>query len=116
MTAKLEDEQAMIIARNISRLISEYKMTQAELGKVVGVSESAVGKWLLGYNAPSMGSIQKIADYFHVNKSDILEDRDIIKSQKRKYLMDRIAKASDEQLRKLDKLWEIITEEDERNH
>lgn len=66
-------KQMKAISENLQILLKEHNMTQAELGAIVGVSESAVGKWILCRNAPSMGNIQKIANHFNLNKSDILE-------------------------------------------
>lgn len=68
------EEQSRIIARNLERLLSDNHMSQARLAEILGVSESAVGKWILRRNSPSMGNIQKIADYFNIPKSFILED------------------------------------------
>jgi len=67
-----KEEMARIIGDNILKLLSYRNMKQVDLAKVLGVSESAVGKWTLGKNFPNMGTIEKIADYFGVNKSDLL--------------------------------------------
>lgn len=67
-----KEELARIIGDNILDLLSCRNMKQVELAKILGVSESAVGKWTLGKNFPNMGTIEKIADYFGVNKSDLL--------------------------------------------
>lgn len=117
MTPKFSKaEQIKIIGKNIDRLLYNNRINQADLAKILNVSESAVGKWVLGKNAPSMGNIQKIADYFSVSMSSILEEQsENANSTHRKYLLDKIAKGTPEQLRKLDRLWDIIVEEDENN-
>lgn len=69
------EHQQRIISKNLSRLLAENDMNQADLANILGITESAVGKWILCHNAPSMANIQKIAKYFNISKSDILEDK-----------------------------------------
>lgn len=64
----------MGIGENIKRLREEYKLSQAELGRIAGVSDKAVSTWENGLKIPRMGAIQKIADHFGITKSDIIED------------------------------------------
>lgn len=64
----------MSIANNIKKLRTEHKLTQAEFGQIAGVTDKAVSTWENGTKEPRMGAIQKLADYFGVLKSDIIED------------------------------------------
>jgi len=64
----------MSIGQNIKILRDHFNITQEELAKIAGVSNKAVSTWESGRNEPRMGVIQKIADYFHLKKSDIIED------------------------------------------
>lgn len=110
------NEALNVIGNNIKRLLDNHGATQRDLAKAIGVHESAVGKWILGENGPKMGSVQKMADYFNVRISDILEEnppQDY--SPKKKYLMDRIAKADDRKIDKLNKLMELIEDEEADN-
>lgn len=61
------------ISNNLMRLLNDNNMTRTDLAKILNVSESTVGKWILKKSVPRMGIIEDIADYFNVNKSDILE-------------------------------------------
>ena len=70
-----EDNTSKIIAKNLKRLMDDRELSNVELSEIIGVSESTVGKWLLEKSIPRMGAIEKLADYFHINKSDLLEDR-----------------------------------------
>ena len=54
--------------------MQENNINQVELSKILGVSESTVGKWILCKAIPRMGVIQKLSDYFHVGKSYFLEE------------------------------------------
>lgn len=68
-----EGELKKLFSQRLSTLMSQKNINQAELSKLVGVSESTVGKWLLMKAIPRMGAIQKLADYFGVGKSYFLE-------------------------------------------
>ena len=55
-------------------LMHKRDINQSELAKILGVSESTVGKWILLKAIPRMGVIQKLADYFDIGKSYFLEE------------------------------------------
>jgi len=63
----------MDISQNIKRLREEYGITQAELAKIAGVTNKAVSMWEMGNSEPRMGAVQKIADYFGIKKSDVID-------------------------------------------
>lgn len=64
----------MSIRQNIIRLRQQHNITQEELAKIAGVSRGAVSQWEGGFSEPRMGAIQKIADYFNILKSNLIED------------------------------------------
>ena len=64
----------MSIAENIKRIRLEHGLSQAELGKIAGVSDKAVSTWELGIKVPRMGAVEKMATYFGIAKSVILDD------------------------------------------
>lgn len=64
----------MGISENIKILREKYGLSQKELGQIAGVSDKAVSTWEQGLKEPRMGAIQKLADYFCIRKSDIIED------------------------------------------
>lgn len=63
----------MAIGDNIKALRTQHGMTQLELGRIAGVSDKAVSSWESGLSIPRMGAIEKIASYFHVPKSIIID-------------------------------------------
>ena len=66
-----------LFSRRLHVLLTEKNMNQRELADVLGVTESTVGKWTLGKSMPrTIGTIQTIADYFHVNKNYLLDEAD----------------------------------------
>lgn len=64
----------MSIASNIKRLRVDAGLSQAELGKIAGVTDKAVSTWEAGLKTPRMGAVEKMAAYFGVAKSAILDD------------------------------------------
>lgn len=64
----------MGIRQNIIKLRELFDITQEQLAEIAGVSRGAVSQWEGGFSEPRMGSIQKIADHFHISKSNIIED------------------------------------------
>ena len=64
----------MSIADNIKTLRLKEKLSQAELGKIAGVTDKAVSTWESGLKIPRMGAVEKMAGYFGVPKSAILDD------------------------------------------
>lgn len=64
----------MSIAENIKRIRAEHGLSQAELGKIAGVSDKAVSTWELGLKTPRMGAVEKMANYFGITKSAIVDD------------------------------------------
>ena len=64
----------MGISENIKLLREQYGLSQKELGQIAGVSDKAVSTWEQGIKEPRIGAIQKIADHFGIQKSNIIED------------------------------------------
>lgn len=74
----------MSIGENIKKLRIKYDLTQAEIGKIAGVSDKAVSTWEKGTAEPRMGAVQKLADYFHIKKSELIDEQP--SQQPRKFL------------------------------
>ena len=66
----------MGIRENIVNLRKQHGLTQDELAKIAGVSRGAVSQWEGGFSEPRMGAVQRMADYFGIKKSDLIEDSD----------------------------------------
>jgi len=62
----------MGISERIKHLRDLHNLTQAELGRIAGVSDKAVSTWENGSAEPRMGAIQKMADYFGISKGWII--------------------------------------------
>lgn len=64
----------MSIGNNIKNLRLKYGLDQAQFGEIAGVTDKAVSSWEKEKSIPRMGAIEKIATYFEIKKSDIIED------------------------------------------
>lgn len=64
----------MSVADNIRRLRQKHGLTQKEFGAIAGVSDKAVSTWEKGLKDPRMGAVGKLAEYFGIPKSAILDD------------------------------------------
>ena len=71
----------MEFSEKIRFLRKKYNMSQAELGKQVGVSNRAVSKWENGAALPSTDTLLNVATVFGVNLNFFLKHDD---SEKRK--------------------------------
>lgn len=69
------DKQKEIFSKNLNSYISNSGKTQAEIAKNIGVSPQTFNTWCKGIAIPRMGKVQALADYFHINKSDLIEER-----------------------------------------
>jgi CYTH domain-containing protein/transcriptional regulator with XRE-family HTH domain len=59
----------------IYRLRTKFKISQSELGKLVGVSNKAVSKWETGVSKPGINIINKLSSVFRVSVEDLLNDK-----------------------------------------
>lgn len=61
-------------SRNLNYLINREKLTQREVAAALGVSISSISLWVTGKTIPRMDKIDKIAELFGVQRSDLLEN------------------------------------------
>lgn len=71
----MEDNSKDIFSKNLEYYMSKKRINNVELAQILNVSESTVGKWLLKKSFPRMGLVEKMAMYFGINKSQLLEER-----------------------------------------
>lgn len=63
----------MSVGNNIRHIRQTHDLTQEEFGKIADVSSMAVSQWENERAVPRMGAIQRIADYFGIPKSYIID-------------------------------------------
>ena len=65
-------EQRDIFSTNLTKLVGGSEKSQAEIAKSIGVSPQTFNSWVRANALPKMGKLQKIADYFGVNETDLI--------------------------------------------
>lgn len=63
----------MSIGKRIKQLRIEHDLSQIELGRIAGVTDKAVSTWEQDLKIPRMGAIEKMAAFFGVTKSYIID-------------------------------------------
>ena len=61
-----------IFKKNLNNLLNEYNKTQIELANYLGVSNTTINNYVKGYNTPRMDKIDKIAEFFGVDRSTLI--------------------------------------------
>ncbi|MDL2238147.1 helix-turn-helix domain-containing protein [Christensenellaceae bacterium OttesenSCG-928-K19] len=64
----------MSIGNNIKKLREKYGLSQKQIADIAGVSDKAVSTWENNLKEPRMGAVQKIADHFNLQKSNLIEE------------------------------------------
>lgn len=67
-------EQKQIFSKNLISYLEKNNKTQKEVAEVINVSPQTFNTWCQGIALPRMGKVQRLADYFNISKSDLLDD------------------------------------------
>lgn len=59
---------------NLKILRQKHNLSQKDIAEIVGKSDKAVSTWESGRRVPTMGTIEKLAAHFGLQKSSLLED------------------------------------------
>jgi len=70
-----EDRQRQIFSSNLRRFIDVSGKTQKEIADAIGVSQQIMNVWARGKAIPRMGKIQKLADFFGIEKSELIDEQ-----------------------------------------
>jgi len=70
-----ENEQRAVFSKNLNRYLSISEKNQKEVADAIGVSPQTFNTWCKGIALPRMSKVQLLADYFGVQKSDLLEEK-----------------------------------------
>ena len=68
-----DTEQKKIFAKNLLTLLEKNGKTQREVAASISVSPQTFNTWCQGIALPRMGKIQKLADYFNVDKTFLID-------------------------------------------
>lgn len=70
-----DDIYKKIFSKNLRNYMSLNNKNQNDLMKDLGLSSSTVSNWCTGLKLPRMDKVQMLADYFGINKSDLIEEK-----------------------------------------
>ena len=68
-----------IFARNLKRYVDNSGKTQKEIASAINISCGTFCDWMKCRSYPRMDKIQLLAEYFGIQKSDLVEDMNIIR-------------------------------------
>lgn len=70
-----DEQQKEIFSKNLIYYMELYDKKQREVAKAINVSPQTFNTWIVKKALPRMGKVQLLAEYFHINKSDLIEER-----------------------------------------
>lgn len=71
-----ETESRRVFQRRFNELLRNRNLTQKEIAAACGVSTSTVSTWSKGINMPRMDKLERLAAYFEIPASSLIETRD----------------------------------------
>lgn len=70
-----DEQQKRIFAKNLNYYITQNGKQQNEVAKELNINASTLNMWCNGNSLPGVGKIQRLADYFGIGKSDLLDEK-----------------------------------------
>lgn len=62
----------IVFGETVEKYMRKNNLTMKELGEKVGKGESTVSLWISGKSTPTMGTVQKLADYFGISTDELI--------------------------------------------
>lgn len=70
-----DEQQKKIFSQNLNYYISINGKLQNEVAKDLGINASTLNMWCNGNSFPGIRKIRRLADYFKIGKSDLLDEK-----------------------------------------
>ncbi|MCI8483464.1 MAG: helix-turn-helix transcriptional regulator [Lachnospiraceae bacterium] len=70
-----EDYYKSIFSKNLRYYMDLNEKTQVDLINDLGINKSSISTWCNGTRLPRMDKVDMLAKYFHINRSDLIEDK-----------------------------------------
>lgn len=70
-----EDYYKNIFSKNLRYYMELNGKTQIDLINDLGINKSAISTWCNGTRLPRMDKVDMLAKYFHINRSDLIEEK-----------------------------------------
>ena len=64
-----------VFARNLRMYMDRAGKTQRDMAEIVGVSTATFSEWINAKKYPRIDKIEKMAEYFGILKSDLIEEK-----------------------------------------
>ena len=106
-----------IFAKNLRYYLNKSGKTQKEVSKIIGVSAPTFHEWCAGKKTPRMDKVEKLANYFGILKSDLIEEKqkqstDDGLSMRKKAFMQKVQEMSDDQIARLEQILALVENTD----
>lgn len=69
-----DKEQKVVFAKNLQRYLYESGKTQKEVADIIHVNAPTFNSWVKGVSIPRMGKVQRLADYFGISVTDLIDE------------------------------------------
>ena len=79
-----------VFARNLSYYVAASGKTQRDVAAEIGVSAPTMSDWVNGKIFPRIDKIEMLANYFGVQKSDLIESREKDDATEKKKIMQKL--------------------------
>lgn len=70
-----DDIYKKIFSKNLNYYMQKFGKTQTDMINDLNINKSAISTWCNGTRLPRMDKVQMLADYFKIEKSDLLEEK-----------------------------------------
>lgn len=67
---------AKIFAENLRHYINASGRLDKDVAAAIGVATTTFSEWVNGKKYPRIDKIEMLANYFHIQKSDLIEDKE----------------------------------------
>lgn len=64
-----------VFSKNLRKYMNLYQKSRSDICKDLGFAYTTFTSWETGVNYPRIDKIEMMADYFHIEKSDLIEDK-----------------------------------------
>jgi transcriptional regulator with XRE-family HTH domain len=71
----VEMDNKNIFAANLKRYMDLREKSRRDISEDLGISYFTVTDWVKGKKYPRMDKVEKLADYFGIKKSDLIEEK-----------------------------------------
>lgn len=93
--------------------MQESEKSRKEVSEALGVSYYTFSDWVNGKKYPRMDKVEKLANYFGILKSDLIEDKHNQPAQgglsyKKKEFIKRVEGMSDAQIERLEQILALV--------